>query len=113
MKISALKQTVIITQGFPGTYIWKGGTSYYADKSPVHFSINGGDNDEFTLFHVTPDVLDGTNIGIYFNKDGFSNVNDKSLPSHKAQQWQDWWKNNQEAVKQAAQEFWNKVQGLA
>jgi hypothetical protein len=86
-KVGELKQTVEITNGFPGTYKWAGGTSYYLNGKPgtgeIHFSVNGADNEEFKSFHVTRDV-NGSNVGIWFNADKISvPPNTNNLLSHK------------------------------
>ena len=109
-KIKDLKQKVTISDGFPGEYTWKGGTSYYKTGGAVHFSVKGSDNDDFKSFHITPDVLTGTNIGIWFNGETFSNVNTNNLPSHKKEAWEEWWKDNKSNAQKAGKDFWKKVQ---
>src|SRR3954452_7845169 len=94
-KLKDLKQSVDITQGFPGKYTWKGGTSYYLEGGEIHFSVPEDGNAEFSDFHITPDVLEGSNVGIWFKKGEFSNINAKNLPSHKKAEWDQWWNNNQ------------------
>jgi hypothetical protein len=109
-KIKELKHEVTISGGFPGKYVYGGGTSYYMTGGKIHFSINGGDDDDFKNFHVTPDVLTGTNVGIWFKGDKWSNNNLKNLPPSKAPAWEAWWEDNEDNVKKAAKDFWQKVQ---
>jgi hypothetical protein len=112
-KIGQLKHVVNITKGFPGTYQWNGGTSYYligkSSDGGIHFSVNGNANDEFTSFHVTHE-LSGTNVGIWFHGSDWDNNNTKNLPEHKEEEWEKWWKDNESKVKEAAAQFWTLVQ---
>ena len=112
-KLKDLKKSVVIDNGFPGTYTYRGGTSYYLNgitgAGEIHFSINGSDNTDFTKFHVTYSV-GGSNVGIWFIGDTFSNPpNLQNLPSSKMEDWKTWWANNKSNVVAAAQEFWTKV----
>ena len=112
-KIGQLAVQVQINQGFPGNYVWKGGTSYYLNgeknTGDIHFSVPGNEVDDFTSFHITPQVLDGTNVGIWFHGETWSNNNTNNLPTHKKDTWETWWRENQLKVKQAAADFWNKL----
>ena len=109
-KIKNLAETVKIEQGFPGTYQWTGGTSYYlngeSNQGDIHFSVSSNPEDDFTAFHITPQVLTGTNVGIWFQEATWSNNNTKNLPSHKNEEWETWWAANQLKVEAAAVDFW-------
>jgi hypothetical protein len=110
--IKDLIQEVTIDSGFPGTYKWTGGTSYYLDgntgSGEIHFSINGGDNDTFAAFHITYSIT-GSNVGIWYNGSAFSNVNRKNLPPGKFLAWNTWWAANKANCNSAATDFWNKL----
>lgn len=113
-KLKNLPQNVDVTKGFPGKYTWKGGTSYYLNGAPdsgdVHFSLKGGNEDELADFHITPEVLTGTNIGIWYKPGGdYSNTNKNNLPSHKEAAWETWWAANKEKCDEAAKDFWTQL----
>lgn len=111
MKVKQLQTSVVInTKPFQGTYVWGGGTSYYLKGSDIHFSVSHNGEVEFTSFHITPDVLTGTNVGIWFNGATWSNNNLRNLPTSKQAVWEKWWKDNQTAVKAAGAEFWVNAQ---
>jgi len=112
-KVKDLKTSVTIADGFPGTYKYTGGTSYYLNgitgAGEIHFSVNESANSEFTKFHLSYSIS-GTNIGIWFvgdTRSGKPNV--QSLPSFKMDQWKSWWETNQKNVENAGREFWKNV----
>lgn len=114
-KVGELNQVVTITNGFPGQYKWLGGTSYYLNgdtaQGEIHFSVSGKDTEEFKSFHITPDVLSGTNVGIWFNPPNWTpSPNLKNLPDSKKSDWEKWWTTNQQNVIAVAQDFWIEVQ---
>ena len=113
MRIGELNQSVAINGGFPGTYVWKNGTSYYLNgdtsTGEIHFSVNGRNDEEFTRFHVTRSI-NGTNIGIWYTGTKRTNIVKDSLPSSKEGEWTGWWAENQGNCDAAAAEFWTAVQ---
>lgn len=57
-----------------------------------------------------PEVLTGTNVGIWYKAGGtYSNTNTNNLPSSKQTAWDDWWKANEAACDKAAADFWNQL----
>lgn len=115
-KIKDLSEEVVIDNGFPGTYRWIGGTSYYlggnTNEGQVHFSINGGENEDFTKFHITHSI-NGSNVQVFFKEDGeFSGsqyIKRDNLPLHKEEQWNEFWAANENNFIAAAKDFWLKL----
>lgn len=111
-KIKKLKESVKIVGGFPGTYTWKGGRSYYPDGTEnIHFTLDyKSDDDGFYKFHVTKSI-GGSNVHIYYIKGVSNGVGKLFLPHDKLKIWQEWWTSeNKGLCDQAALEFWQNVQ---
>ncbi len=116
-KIKDLKHEVKLTDEFDGTYKWKGGTSYYlngnSSSGEIHFSINGGNNDDFKGFHITRSI-GGLNAQVFFTgatmqvHSGSPKLN--NVPTAEKLLWNTWWTANKDKVKKAGAEFWKKVQ---
>jgi hypothetical protein len=121
--ISELAQEVEITQGFPGTYQWNRGISYYKNgdvsQGEIHFSLPGTSG-TFKTYHISRDY-GGKNAQIWYKEgkldqkwDGEKNV-DKietiNLPGSEQSQFWGWYKINKGNCDKAAAEFWTILNG--
>jgi len=112
-KLRDLPTNVTITEGFPGEYIWPGGTSYYLDgnrnSGQIHFSLEGGNDDELINFHISRSIH-GLNVGIWYKPGGvYSNTNVKNLPTAEKAEFESWWNDNEDNCHAAAKDFWDQL----
>jgi hypothetical protein len=96
-----------ITQGFPGTYKNLGGVSWYLDGNAnadcPHFTVNR----DLSAWHLTY-MVGGSNVGIWYHGDTFSNVNSKNLPPSRYVQYKQWENANWRNCDAAAADFYNQ-----
>lgn len=116
-KIRNIPNTITIANGpFAGDYTRNhGSVSWYlngsAAEGEIHFTVNGDPDEDLNAYHLTR-VVQRINVGIWYKRGVFNNVNRKPLPTAEKELFNAWWFFSEADCNAAALEFWNAARGV-